>query len=147
LPEDSPLASLLSAERQRAFGEGFAAGSKAGKEELRGSLSVKADWSLAQEVLDRLMFEDVPQTQYAEDAVGQALALAESWRRGRVARFWLDIERYLVSHYQKRMKQLRMDQGAAPAHREVMSLIEGLLNLPVLAARVEKQYAQQAGPE
>ncbi len=122
--------------QREAFADGYEKGRTVGAEELRAKLQIDVDWSLAQELLDRLLFEE-PDPVYAEDAVAQALQLAISWRKGRDMAFWTDVERYLHREHRSRMRKMR--EGELH-QKEVLDFIEGLMMLPRLAARIEQKY-------
>jgi hypothetical protein len=122
--------------RNEGFAEGYQKGLAEGQKHLRETLRIEVDFSLAQEVLDRLLFEEPPTT-YVDDAQAKALEVAVSWRRGREMAFWLDVEQYLHKQHRMRMNKLR----AGELHqKEVLDIIEGIASLPKIAARVEERY-------
>ncbi len=133
------------AARSDGYADGFAKGMAEGEKRVRGSLSIAVDFSVAQQVLDRLLFEE-PEPVYTENAVGRALELSASWRRGRPMAFWVDVEKYLHREHQARMRKLR--EGEVH-QKEILSFIEGLVALPELAAKIESKYhgARNASPE
>ncbi len=143
---DSHLRLVAEAEegvRKVAYPEGFADGRAAGKEELRAELQIQDDWSLPQEVIDRLMFGD-EQVFYTDRAPEQALAQAASWRKGRETLFWRSVEDYCQRQYKVRMQKLRNDPLELH-QREVLGFIEGLMSLPDIAARIERKLHE--GPD
>jgi len=118
------------------YADGFLKGLTEGEKRLRESLQISADFSLAQELLDKLLFEE-PVPIYTENAIDRALELAVSWRRGREMLFWVDVERYLHREYKARMRKMR--EGEIH-QQELLTFIEGLSMLPRMAARVEEKY-------
>jgi hypothetical protein len=110
-------------------------------------MTVTADWSLSQEILDQLLYMEPRPPQAAEDARDKAMRLANSWGQMRNMAAWKDLAQYLTNEYRRHMQDLRDDEGAGAVHREVLTFIEGVMNIPTLAARFLAQYEQQGTDE
>ena len=148
LPVDSHQLLVRRAEeaaQNDGFAKGYTQGLAEGEKQLRESLEIEVDFSVAQQVLDRLLFEE-PEPVYTNNAVDRALKLAVSWRRGRDMAFWQDVEKFLHREHRARMRKMR---DGETHQAEILTLIEGLMALPEIAARVEAKYhgARNAGPE
>ena len=140
------MATAVAEAEKTSFQEGYKAGLKQGAEDVLATHSVDGDWSLAQEVVEHLMFKDPARVQYGADARDKVDQLAESWRGMRNWLAWRDLSNYLHLEYKRRMQSLRIDEGSATVNREIMTFVEAIMNIPVAAAKYQARM-QPDGPQ
>jgi len=129
--------------RKDSYREGYTAGIEFGKKEALKGLTVEAEWSLAKAALEHLLYTDPPKPQHSKNAHDQMRRLADSWRKMRQMVAWQDLAESLHRQYKQALWNLRNDNGAPESNRELMTFIEAIMNIPVLAAQYEQRMTEE----
>jgi hypothetical protein len=133
------VAAAVAEANKNSYREGYKDGLAKGAKDALDQFTVVGNWSLAQEVVEHLLYADPARKQYGADARDSVDRLAESWRAMRTTEAWQDLANYLHLEYKRRMQSLRSDDGSATVSREILTLIEAIMNIPVAAARYQEQ--------